>query len=73
MTIGSNQLHVGPRLILEDGGGILQKLVEGQGRGRSAGLASGADRPHQVSSASLLLSSVFWILPESGNDIFHHG
>jgi len=59
MTVGSNRLHVGPRLILEDSGGILQKLVEGRGRRRPAGLASGADRPHQVGSTSPLSSGVF--------------
>jgi len=55
MTVGSNRLQVGPRLILIGVGGILQKLVD------------------QVGSATPLRSSVFWILPESDNDIFRRG
>jgi len=73
MIVGSNRIHIGPRLILKGSGEMLQKLVEGRGRGRSANLASGASQPHQVGSASLLRSGVFWILPESDNDIFHRG
>ena len=65
MTVGSNQLHLGPRLILEDGGGIIQKLVKGHGRGWLASLASGPAGPTRWAPLLrfVLVSSGFFLSP----------
>ena len=65
MTVGSNRLHVGPRLILNGGGGILHKLMEGRGRGRLADLASGSADPTRWAPLLhlILVSSGFLLSP----------